>query len=282
MAHPTMIADSGSTKTDWLLLTDAGEAASCATTGFNPFMMSEAEILNLLRTGLLPQLPQPPASIHFYGAGCRDEAAQTVRRALQAAFALPAAACHVASDLLGAARALCGAEPGIACILGTGSNSCLYDGTAILGNVSPLGYVLGDEGSGAVLGRRLLGDFFKGQLPADVAVRFVEEYPDLTVSEAIRRVYREPFPNRFLASFAPFLGRHREYPALRQLVRSEFLRFFQRNVAQYARPDLPVHFTGSIAFFLQAELRVVASESGYRVGRIFRSPMEGLQRYHSE
>ncbi|MBR1712159.1 MAG: ATPase [Alloprevotella sp.] len=281
MTYPILIADSGSTKTDWLLLTEAGETVRCSTSGINPFMMSEAEIFNLLRTDLVPRLPHFPACVHFYGAGCRDEAAQAVSRALQAAFTLSPTVCHVASDLLGAAHALCGTEPGIACILGTGSNSCLYDGAVILGNVSPLGYVLGDEGSGAVLGRRLLGDFFKGQLPADVAARFAEEYPDLTVSEAIRRVYREPFPNRFLASFAPFLGRHREHPALQQLIRNEFARFFQRNVAQYARPDLPVHFTGSIAFFLQAELRAVASGLGYRVGQVLRSPIEGLQHYHS-
>lgn len=275
-----LIADSGSTKTDWLLISPAGRH-TVRTGGINPFMLSAQEIKWLLERDLLPRLPLRPRHICFYGAGCRDAGTDVVRGALADVLGLEEACCEAYSDVLGAARALCGNEPGVACIMGTGSNSCLYDGGGIVQNVSPLGYVLGDEGSGAVLGRRLVSDVLKGQLSEGVCRKFRERYPDLQAADIIRRVYREPFPNRFLAGFAPFLEGNKEHPEIKAIIEDEFERFFRRNVAQYRRPDLPVNFVGSVAFFLRVELQSVASALGYRIGRILRTPIEGLAAYHA-
>lgn len=291
MSHYLLLADSGSTKTDWLLLCPSGDEARAVTCGLNPFMNSREVLSSVLQTELLPSLS--PLSdgngtaqhaardmeVYFYGAGCRGTGTEDMISALRTVF--PEARLHVASDLLGAARAACRKEEGIACILGTGSNSCLYDGHDIVANVSPLGYILGDEGSGAVLGRRLVGDVLKRQLPAEVCRLFAAEYAD-TPDDIIRRVYREPNANRYLASFAPFLGRHRDLDAVQGLIRDEFRRFFVRNIAQYGHPEMPLNFVGSIAFFLRTELQTVAAEMGYRVGRILRSPIEGLREYYME
>ena len=184
------------------------------------------------------------------------------------------------SDLLGAARALCGHEEGIACVLGTGSNSCLYDGKEIIANVPPLGYILGDEGSSAVLGRRLVGDCLKNQLPESVRNEFLSEY-GLTQELILERVYRQPLANRFLASLTPFLSKHRDVPEVHSLLVESFVDFFVRNVKQYRRPWLPIHFVGSIANVFSAELKEAAESLGMEIGLILKSPMEGLIRYHA-
>ncbi len=269
-----LIADSGSTKTDWLL-SDGGTATRrAATQGINPYMLTEEKIESILRDELLPQLGgQCPETVEFYGAGCRGEAAESVKRVLRKLFNTENIT--VESDLLGAARALCGESEGIACILGTGSNSCFYDGEKIAANVSCLGFILGDEGSGAVLGRRLVGDAVKGALPECVVAALWEACPG-GVDEVLRRVYKETFPNRFLASLAPVLHRFRHEPAVHQLLVDEFKRFFLRNTAHYRRPDLPVNFVGSIAYYFQEELKEAALACGQTTGRILRSPMEAF------
>ena len=189
---------------------------------------------------------------------------------------------EVYSDLLAAARALCGREPGIACIMGTGSNSCLYDGRGIAHNVSPLGYVLGDEGSGAVLGKLFLGDVLKNQLPADVAAKFLEEY-NLDLLTIIRRVYREPLGNRFMASVTPFISKHIDVPQIHDMVLGSFKAFFRRNIMQYeGYSEHKVNFIGSIAVYFRPVLEEAAKECGCTIGRILKSPMEGLLAFHSE
>ena len=281
----TLIADSGSTKTGWLLLEGQRELGRHATQGINPFMMTEEEIRQTVLAELCAWLAAPVDELFFYGAGCRDEAASLVSRALQSALHIPPGHCHVYSDLLAAARALCGHEAGIACILGTGSNSCYYDGEEIGANVPPLGYVLGDEASGASLGRRLVSDYLKELLPEDLTTHFRREYPTLDAAEVVRRVYREPLPNRFLASFVPFLFKHKESAAVQEIIRNEMLRFLQRNVAHYAssakeRPA--VHFVGGVAHAFSEEVRAVATAEGWTVGRILREPLDGLCRFHAE
>lgn len=275
-----LIADSGSTKTDWCIALNGIPLRRIGTKGLNPFFQSEEEIRQELTHSLLPQLPEGTiSSVCFYGAGCTTEKAPAIRHTI--ANSLPVAGnIQVYSDILAAARGLCGHEAGIACILGTGSNSCFYDGKEIVDNVSPLGFILGDEGSGATLGKLLVGDILKNQLPPAVREAFFERF-ELTAAEIIDRVYRQPFPNRFLASLSPFIAQHLDEPAIRGLVFNSFAAFLQRNVMQYNYQDYPVHFIGSVAYHYKEILQEAAQATGIRIGKILQSPMEGLIRYHT-
>lgn len=266
-----LTADSGSTKTEWVLTSNETILLRCFSSGINPALQSTEDILHTLQTEIAPSLSAYPIDkIDFYGAGCSGKRCETVRQALAATFG--PCAISVESDLLGAARALCRDREGIACILGTGANSCLYDGKEIVRNTPALGFILGDEGSGAVLGRRLVGDVFKRQLPTALCEAFQEKY-QLSMETLIEKVYRTPFPNRFLASFTHFLGEHKEHPAIRSLLLEEFSRFFVRNVAAYGRPDLPVHFVGSIAFHFRKEVETAGQTAGFTVGTIKKAPL---------
>ena len=273
-----LIADSGSTKTDWVLAEGSDIKERCQTQGINPFHQTEDEILSILRRELLPQCSKFHVQrIAFYGSGVRPELESMMERTLQTVFP-QVAAIEAHGDLLGAARAVCGEKEGIACILGTGSNSCLYDGSKIVKNTPPLGYVLGDEGGGAVLGVRFLNALYKGFLPASLLQAFEQEMA-LTMGDVIARVYRQPLANRFLASLSPFVKSHLDVPEVRQLVVSHFREFFRRNVVQYGRRDLPVGFVGSIAFCYADLLREAARAEGFTVGCILKSPVEGLVNY---
>ena len=276
-----LIADSGSTKTDWCVILDNTPIKRIGTKGLNPFFQSEEEIQQELTHSLLPQLPEGTIdSVYFYGAGCTPEKAPTLRRAI--ADSLPVVGNIKAfSDMLATARGLCGREAGITCILGTGSNSCFYDGKEIVNHISPLGFILGDEGSGAVLGKLLVGDILKNQLSPAIKEAFLKQF-DLTVPEIIDRVYRQPFPNRFLASLSPFIAQHLEEPGIRQLVLGSFIAFLRRNVMQYDYTQYPAHFIGSVAHCYKEILQEAAQETGIRIGKILQSPMEGLIQYHSD
>lgn len=276
-----LIADSGSTKTDWCVVLNGTPITRMTTKGINPFFQTEEEIQQELTVSLLPQLPEGKLEVvHFYGAGCTPEKAPVLRRAI--ADSLPIVGNIKAhSDMLAAARSLCGHEPGIACILGTGSNSCFYDGQDIINNVSPLGFILGDEGSGAVLGKLLIGDILKNQLSAALKEEFLKQL-GLTAPEIIDRVYRQPFPNRFLASLSPFLAQHIEEPDIHKLVLSSFIAFLRRNVTQYDYQQYPVHFIGSVAYCYREILEEALQQTGIRQGKILQSPMEGLIQYHQE
>lgn len=280
-----LIADSGSTKTDWCLCHEGNIVSAIQTQGINPYHQSEEAIEMVLREELLPQLiaqkliaQSSQLTIIYYGSGCANATASgRIKEAIHKVLGTPNATIH--SDLLGAARALCGHDEGIACVLGTGSNSCLYDGKEIVANTPPLGYILGDEGSSAVLGRRLVGDCLKNQLPEAIRDEFLAEY-SLTQEIILERVYRQPLANRFLASLTPFLSKHREVPEVHKLLVESFTDFFVRNVKQYRRPWLPIHFVGSIANAFSSELREAAESLGMELGNIMQSPMEGLVRYH--
>lgn len=276
-----LIADSGSTKTSWAL-TDGATREHFETMGINPVRDSEEDIEKIIQT--FPMLEGHPSPcegkevffVFFYGAGCIPPYSDVVRRVLKRRF--PNAEVKVESDLLGAAHALCGHKEGIACILGTGSNSCLYDGMQIVENVSPLGWILGDEGSGAVLGRRLVGDILKGQFSPALCQAFTEE-TGFTRAEIVNKVYREPMPNRFLASLVPFLGRHRDSDDVHHFLINEFRRFLHRNVAAYRRLDLPVSFVGGIANSFRDELAEALCLEGMKLGRILQRPIDGMVDY---
>ena len=267
-----LIADSGSTKIDWCLLNGKKKVAQIFTTGMNALLMTE----------LMPSLQgYEVTEIFYYGAGIiSDEIKNQVKNALKRN--LPnVTKIEVDTDLLAAARALCQHEPGIACILGTGSNSCYYDGEKVVDNVSPLGYILGDEGSGAVLGKLLVGDVLKKQLPEHLCEKFLKEY-NLDRNTIIDRVYRKPAANRFLAQFAPFLEHNIEEPSIHALVLRSFTDFFVRNVASYPNyKELPCNFVGSIALLQKDILAEAASKLGITIGNIIQAPMEGLIKYHS-
>ena len=277
-----LIADSGSTKTDWCLCNQGAIVQNIQTQGINPYHQTEEAIEEVLRKELLPQFEAQSSQprVIFYGSGCANETAcNRIKEALFKVLGSEDVTVH--SDLLGAARALCGHEEGIACVLGTGSNSCLYNGKEITANTPPLGYILGDEGSSAVLGRRLVGDCLKNQLPEAIRDEFLAEY-QLTQEIILEKVYRQPLANRFLASLTPFLSKHREVPEVHKLLVESITDFFVRNVKQYRRPWLPIHFVGSIANAFPAELKEAAESLGMELGTILQSPMEGLIKYHSE
>ena len=274
-----LIADSGSTKTHWCVINEGKVVSEIFTDGINPFYQTALEIIALLENQLIPKLDKELVSeICFYGAGCSfPEKKLLVSQALVRFFGN--AMIEVQSDLLGAARSLFQREKGIACIMGTGSNSCFYDGNEITQNVSPLGFILGDEGSGAVLGKLFVADCLKNQLPEWIRDKFLDEY-ELTPAIILDRVYKQPFPNRFLAKFTPFLLEHIEEPSIFNLVYDSFDAFLVRNVMQYPLEEMKVGFVGSIAHYFRDTLEIVASERGVVVSEVVQSPMDGLVKFH--
>lgn len=216
--------------------------------------------------------------LYFYGAGCiSDQVNDIVRNALTRIFKSTPS---VETDLMAAAHSLCQKTEGIACILGTGSNSCYYNGVQITQHVSPLGYMLGDEGSGAIIGRKFIADLLKNQLPESVRERFFSSF-DFTAHQIMDHVYKKPFPNRFLAQFARFIHENLHENSLKSIVKKSFGEFFERNIRQYPQAQhLPVNFTGSVAFYFDSLLRESANEAGFHVGVITKNPMEGLIKYH--
>lgn len=276
-----LIADSGSTKTDWVLHNNGTIVTRVKTQGLNPALQSSKEIYEILNNELSGKIDtNAPAKIFFYGAGCAyDNAIKRMRDALEKFFATRDI--EINSDLLAAARALCGHEEGIACILGTGSNSCLFDGKAIIENTPSLGYVLGDEGSGAFLGRHLVSDCLKKQLSPALCRKFFTKY-NLTIADILERVYHEPLPNRYLASFTPFLAENRKDTEIHALLIHCFTRFFQRNTMVYRRSWLPIHIVGGIGLAFANELKETAESLGLSIGNIVESPMNGLIEYHKQ
>ena len=276
-----LIADCGATTSRWIFLDEDGTVSRVETPGINAMQRSADEIERIVSDVTASASSACDVrEVHYFGAGCIDGlVCDAVASILRRVFAM-ATVVEVASDLVGTARALCGHSRGIACILGTGSNSCLYDGRDIVDNIPPLGYILGDEGSGAVMGRRLVAELYKRRLPAQVAERFVEEY-SLDYAEVIRRVYREPGGGAYLASFVPFLSRNIDIPELRCIVTDCFTDFFERNVLPYpGSQSLPVNFTGSVAYHFASALNEVASCLGLTMGKIEREPIDSLIKYY--
>lgn len=272
-----LIADSGSTKTDWIL-TDGARCDEFVTEGLNPALMPDGELTDKLSKAIGQIDTAGLRSVVYYGAGCLPERCGAVSGILSEVTGCSDAEAH--SDMLGAARAVCGHSRGIVAILGTGSNSCLFDGEKITDSVPPLGYVLGDEGSGARIGIAFINALYKRRLPLDIAGQFAEA-TGLDRAIVTDKVYRQPATNAFLASLVPFVSeRTRSCPELRQIVVDEFGLFFDRNIVGNYPSDLAVHFVGSIASVFESELREAASQRDIRIGRLLPRPLPALVRYH--
>jgi glucosamine kinase len=274
-----LVADSGSTKTEWKIINDGAPQNSLFTSGINPFFLSGKEIYHLLKKELGDLAGGSFSHVYYYGTGCNSVARENVIKDAISQF-LTTKHIFVGSDMLAAARSLCMNEPGIACIIGTGSNSCYYDGKIIVANVSPLGYILGDEAGAAVIGRKLISGVLKKQVSQRVIDLFFETYK-ITPGEILENVYMKPFPNRFLGQFARFISANIQITELQDIITSCFEDFIIRNILQYPESKvLPVHFTGSIAFHFKPFLDDLLNKHNLTTGRITLSPMATLIEYH--
>ena len=273
-----LIADSGSTKVYWRAIKDDGSIVEISTEGINPVFITPEEIVKILSQKLLPVIGPGVKNVYFYGAGVvSPQLIATLSESFKKVF--PESETFAASDVLAAARALCGHNPGIACSMGTGSNSCFYDGENIAKNVIAGGFILGDEASGGVLGKKLISDFIKGLLPAHIQAEFDKRY-DLDYMKVVEKVYKQPMPSRFLASFAPFINEFIADPYMENLVNTSFDEFFKRNISQYDYKNHTVNFVGSIAYYFKDKLVAAAEKNGMKVGRVLKTPIEGLVEYH--
>lgn len=275
-----LIADSGSTTTFWILIKETGKI-SFQTQGLNPYFTSPKLIKKILKGELSDQISCKEVSqIFFYGAGCSTKKNnEIIHDQLQACF--PEAGIEVHHDILGAARALFGREQGIACILGTGSNSCFYDGQTVFTNVPSLGYLFGDEGAGSYLGKKLIGKYLKKQLPDDLTFIFDGTYA-FTLENILTALYNKPFPNRYLASFSLFIKDNIEHPYIHDLVYDSFIDFFEVHITAYDNYlSNPIGFVGSIAFYYRDILKEAVTSKSLTIHKIMLNPLEGLIDYHT-
>ncbi|MDR3057493.1 MAG: hypothetical protein LBU84_05045 [Prevotella sp.] len=275
-----LLAESGSTKTEWCMVDRSGIAEHFLSDGVNPFFQTRKEISRLIRLQLPPIFFKTKFSnIYFYGAGCSSiEKKGLVKASLEAQFKTPSI---IESDLLGSARSLFQDEEGISCILCTGSNSCFYDGNEIVKNVKSLGYILGDEGSGASLGKAFLSDCLKGLAPKELIDPFYKKYK-IEPDEIMDYIYSKPFPNKLLSVLSFFLYEYLEHPYVNNLVRKNLRSFFERNILQYEYTEYPIRFVGSVAKMYSFILREIAQDIGIYIDVIIENPIKGLIEYHRE
>lgn len=281
MSKIKLIADGGGTKTEWRILYGTSKK-SFYTAGISPYYLSSAEIQHLLKTEFPKSvLKLKIEEIYYYGTGCKTkEKAQLVQRALTAIF--PQAKVKVTHDLIGAAVATCGKEAGIVCILGTGSNSCYYNGKKMIANSPGLGYVLGDEGSGAYLGKKVIQHFLYGIFDETLAKSFVKTY-STSKEEILHKVYKEPFPNRYLASFAQFLSLHRGHYMIENIIEDGLRDFFDQHLQGYPqKAKLKVHFVGGVAYHFKDKIAELCADYGFSIGKILKQPMKGIAAFHGK
>lgn len=274
-----LIADSGSTKAEWCLL-EGSKKKTVITQGMSPYFVNGEQVQDIISKELLPKLKGAiPEELHFYGTGCASPAnAKMLKKAFEKMF--PEATVTVEHDLMGAARALCGDEKGVACILGTGSNSCYYNGKKIVKNSPGLGYVLGDEGSGAYLGKKVIQYYLYKTFDEDLMDRFDQKFSTGSV-EILDAVYKQPLPNRYLASYAIFLAENRGHYMIENIIEDGLNDFFFNHVYKYSESwTMPVHFTGSIAYGFRDVIEEMCAGYQLELGNIIKNPMEGLVKYH--
>ncbi len=278
-----LIADSGSTKTDWRLLSNGGVIASFSTEGLNPYFKNTAEIQHVLKLEVFSKIEavNTISEIYFYGAGCSSESKNVVvLKAFENVF-LNTKTIEINHDLLGAAIALCGNEKGIVAILGTGSNSCIYDGERILEEQNSLGYILGDEGAGSFIGKQLMIDYLYGKIPQDLSHNLEMEF-DLSKESILDRVYKQKLPNRYLASYMKWIGKHiKEEEYLQELVKNAFEIFIKEHILNYnIVKEISFNCVGSVGFYFQDLLKEVVENNNLKMGKVIQSPIEGMIDFH--
>ena len=275
-----LIADSGATKAEWCLIHN-GKKKTVFTQGISPYFLNTEQIRNLLLKELKPKLKNVQVDeVYYYGTGCANpENAKSVKKAVRQVFAQ--AKVDVTHDLMAAARALCGRKKGIACILGTGSNSCYYDGKKIIRNSPGLGYVLGDEGSGAYLGKKVIQYYLYKIFDDELRGRFDLTYTT-NAAEILENVYKKPLPNRYLAGFTKFLADNRGHYMIENIIEDGLNDFFFTHLCKYRETwALPVSFAGSVAFGFKDVLLHLCNSYEFEPGTVMKNPMEGLIKYHS-
>lgn len=277
-----LLADSGSTKTDWMLIKDGKEINRFKTVGFNPYFVDTTQVYNVLKEEFSEKFDLSGVDeVWFYGAGCSSEAKQAViNNALKQLF--PLAHTEVEHDLLAAARALLGHEKGIAGILGTGSNSCLYDGKDVTESLFSLGYMFGDEGSGAHLGKTYINLHLKKRVPQELYEAF-EKHCGYSPEDILTHIYKKPNPNRYLASFSVFIRKQIEHPFMQELVENCFDEYFTEQVSKFTGyQQVPFSFIGSVGYNFREQLEKAAARHNITIGRYMVSPMEGLMEFHQK
>jgi glucosamine kinase len=281
MGITKLIADSGATKAEWCLL-KGKKKKTLFTQGISPYLMSREQIVKMLGKELKQKLKKEKINeIHYYGTGCANPAnAKNIKAALKDVFP-GTSKINVQTDLMGAARALCQKKKGIACILGTGSNSCYYNGSRIVKNSPGLGYVLGDEGSGAYLGRKVIQHYLYKTFDEELAAKFDAKYKTSHI-EILDKVYKQPLPNRYMASFALFLAENRGHYMIENIIEDSLNDFFFNHLYKYRESWLyPIHFTGGVAYAFRDVIKNLCAGYELQLGRILKNPMEGLTEYHS-
>jgi N-acetylglucosamine kinase-like BadF-type ATPase len=276
-----LIADSGSSKTDWRVIRQDNKILQFRTIGFNPYYQTREDMLLGLNTSELLELKDSVCEVYFYGAGCTSATnKETVKSAIKTLY--PTAEIFVDHDLMASARATCGHEAGIACILGTGSNSGDYDGNSIVDSRPSPGYLLGDEGGGCYIGKQFLQDFIYDDMPSTIREIFIDTY-HLSIFDIQDNVYKKPFPNRFMAGFCEFIAVHKSDPYCYSLFYNGFKDFFTRHVMRYKDyQNKPVNFVGSIAYYNNDVLRQIGKDLNIHINTILETPIAGLTLYHQK
>ena len=275
-----LIADAGSTKIEWVVLENKKVVKRVTSRGFNPNYADSIVLIDILYKELMDVFP-PVDAVYYYGSGCGSEDTQKQMRQYLKVYFEEANEVYVTHDLMGACHAVLGHEKGIACILGTGANSCVYDGATITERAVSLGYLVGDEGSGCYIGRKLTRAYFYGLMPDDLKL-FFEQECQLELRDFIDKVYHQPEPSKYLASFTRFAGKHIDHPFIKDLVKDCFKDFIQAFVLRFKDcREMPVSFVGSVAFYFQTLLYECLSDEGLTMGKVMRSPMDGLIQMYS-
>lgn len=275
-----LIADSGSTKTEWSLLLDGKVKQTINTVGISPYFLDQEQIVQILQQDVLKKLKHSPEEIYYYGTGCSAPTkVQLVKKSITAVF--KGAKVDVNHDLLGTARALCGDEKGVVAILGTGSNSGYYNGKKIVKNNPGLGFILGDEGSAAYLGKKVIQHVLYHTFEPEIMDRFEEKY-NTNAAEILDAVYKQPLPNRYLAGFTMFLVENRGHFMIENIIEDGLNDFFFNHIYKYTESwKLPIHFSGSVAYGFKDVLRELCHSYELQLGTVLKNPMTGLVKYHA-